>query len=260
MKKKKRVRNEKQLAFQEEAALKREQKKAEKAKNERKTAIVLLLVGCGFFAVFLVFFGLNVAKMRNYETNYIRTYGVVTGFQRHHNADPREFDHYTPIFSYIYEGKEYTATDWAAYPAREEKMIGKSIEIYVDPLNPERAARTETADGFSVMAAVPFACSLIAFSVGGVCLVGVKGGGFRERFVFVWLSEILLCGAFILLFALGLPNDGIAAVYSRVEGAIWLSVFAGIIFAVAVIDGLIVLKFKPPDTDSRAEAWKRIQK
>lgn len=259
MKMKKHVQSEKERAFQEEAALKREHKRAEKARNGRKTAIVMLLVGCGFFAVFLVFFVLNVAKMHNYETNYIRTYGVVTDFKVHHVTNPKKTNHYTPVFVYSYGGETYTATDWESYPARIQEMIGESVEIYVDPANPEHAARTDTADGFSVMATIPFAGALIAFSIGGICLVGLKGGGYVKRILFVWLPEIVLCFAFILLFATGLPHDGIAAVYSRVRGALWLTVFAGIVFAVAALDGFIVLKCRPPDIDSRAKAYKKMQ-
>lgn len=75
MKKKKRKQSECERAFQEDAAQAREQKRLARIKNERKTALAMLLLACAFFAVFLVFFCLNTAKMRNYELNYIRTYG-----------------------------------------------------------------------------------------------------------------------------------------------------------------------------------------
>lgn len=260
MKKKKRKQSECERVFQEDAAQAREQKRLERIKNERKTALAMLLLACAFFAVFLVFFCLNTAKMRNYELNYIRTYGVVTGFKRYDSSGAKNSDHYAPVFSYTYDGKQYSATDWEAYPAPEEDLIGKNIEIYVDPSNPEKAARTTTADGFSVMAAVPFAIALIPLLIGGVSLVSLKGGGYKMRILCVWLPAAILCMAFVLLFALGLPNEGIAGVYSRIAGATWLTVFAGIVIAVGMIDGLIVLKYRPSEIDSRAKAWKKIKK
>ncbi len=260
MKKKKRKQSECERAFQEDAAQAREQKRLARIKNERKTALAMLLLACAFFAVFLVFFCLNTAKMRNYELNYIRTYGVVTGFKRYDSSGAKNSDHYAPVFSYTYDGKQYSATDWEAYPAPEEDLIGKNIEIYVDLSNPEKAARTVTADGFSVMAAVPFAIALIPLLIGGALLVSLKEGGYKMRILCVWLPAAILCMAFVLLFALGLPNEGIAGVYSRIAGATWLTVFAGIVIAIGIIDGLIVLKYRPSEIDSRAKAWKKINK
>lgn len=239
----------------------REEKRLKRVKAEKQAAVVMLLVGLGAFVVSLVFFGLHVARMRDFELNYIRTYGTVTDFEIHHSPSSKHSStHYSYVFTYHYDGKTYKATDWVAVTWRNEEMLGEKVEIYVNPAQPEQAARVETADGYSVMASVPFVISLLAFSVGGLTLVGLKGGGYKKRILLVWLPELLFCAAYILLFALGLPHDGVAAIYARTKGAIWISVGGGLLVLAAAIDGLITYKLRPKEIDGRATAWRNVKK
>ncbi len=262
MKKKESIQNEKQRLHQEEAARLREEKRLRRRKEKKQAAVVMLLVGLGAFVVSLVFFGLHVARMRDFELNYVRMYGTVTDFKIHHASGTHSMGttHYSYVFTYRYEGKTYKATDSEAYSWRNEEMLGEKVEIYVNPAQPERAARVKTADGYSIMAAVPFVISLLAFSVGGLTLVGLKGGGYAKRILFVWLPELLFCAAYILLFALGLPHDGVAAIYARTRGAIWVSVGGGAVIVAAAIDGLITYKSRPKDIDGRVASWRRLKK
>ena len=241
-KKKKHIQTEKERLHQEEAARKRAEKAERERMQNRRTALILLGIAMALFAVMAALVGDNIAKVRNYELHYTKTYGMVTAIRTHNSTGYRNDRHYYLIFSYTADGKTYSAEDWEGYNSSPDKMIGERIAIYVSKADPERAARVVTADGFSIMAA--FACVLgaIPYVVGMATLLAVKKSSFKKRALAIWLPLFGLCAACVLLFWVGLPTEGFAAVFGRVRGAIGFTVLAGIALAFGTVDGLLSRK------------------
>ena len=145
-KKKKHIQTEKERLHQEEAARKRAEKAERERMQNRRTALILLGIAMALFAVMAALVGVNIAKVRNYELHYTKTYGMVTAIRTHNSTGYRNDRHYYLIFSYTADGKTYSAEDWEGYNSSPDKMIGERIAIYVSKADPERAARVGCAD------------------------------------------------------------------------------------------------------------------
>ena len=94
-KKKKRIQTEKETLLHEEA-VRRKQEKAEAKRLKRiKEAWWLIGVACIMVAVALGFTVWTVARMYNYETNYVTVDGTVSSYNVNHG--PISSVSYTPL-------------------------------------------------------------------------------------------------------------------------------------------------------------------
>lgn len=244
-KKKKRIQTEKERLFQEEAARKRVEKAEAARKNRRRNAVFFLAAALLFFCVASALFGIHVARMRNYELNYVQTVGIITDYEVHHNASSRNKNNYTLVISYTFKGKDYSFNDTAAYSAPPDDLIGKNTAIYVNPNNPERAKKATTADDMCVPAVFVFAFSLPTFVIGMGLVSEEKKFDFFKRVLCMWLPVFATCVLHILLCWVGFPNSSFGTAYLRTDGAIGYTVLAGLAFVCAAIDGAITKRFKP---------------
>ncbi len=89
------------------------------------------------------------------------------------------------------------------------------------------------------MAVFAFALGAILYVVGMATLLAVKKSSFKKRALAIWLPLFGLCAACVLLFWVGLPLEGFAAVFGRVRGAIGFTVLAGIALVLGTLDGLL---------------------
>lgn len=213
---------------------------ARENRQTRKNAVVFLAAFALFFAVSVVFLGLNISNMRGFETNGVRLTATVTGIRSEsyvHQGNHRTSVRYYRIFSYEYNGATFEARDGEGWKAYKEEQLGKQLEIYVDPQNPTRAQAVSTVDLYSVISVVLFGITLPMFAAGAAMLLQATGKNtFRNRASFVWLPVFLVCAGAVLLLWAGLPHDGFGAVFTRVRGAIGYTVLAGIALVAAAID------------------------
>ena len=154
-KKKKHVQTEKERLYQEEAARKRAQKAELAKKNERRQIFVLFMIFVVLFAVSVSFAAWSIARMHNYESNYIRVTGKITDYKIHHHTVDRSST-YTLVITYTYEGCTYEISDHAGYRTRPVDKIGTFTEVYVNPQSPEQAARVSSSDGLSLVSVIPY--------------------------------------------------------------------------------------------------------
>ncbi|MDE7296374.1 MAG: DUF3592 domain-containing protein [Clostridia bacterium] len=243
-KKKKHIQTEKERLFQEEAARKREERTEAKRLKRIKDAWWLVGVACIMFAVSLGFTVWTAARMHNFETNYLTVTGTVSNYKINHGTITGNHSRttYTLVISYSYDGRAYEFSDTVAYHARPTDMIGTTTEIYVNPQNPERAKKVTTADDPSIISAIVFPFGAVVYALGVQLLLQEKGSSFTKRLFRIWLPVFLWCVASVLLFWIGLPNDGFGAVFSRVEGAIGYTVVAGVALLAICIDGIVSKK------------------
>lgn len=241
-KKKKHIQTEKERLHQEEAARLRAEKAAAAKKRERKDRLFLLLIACVLFALSIGFTVWTVARMHNFETNYVSMKGTITGYETRHGGvgKYRTGRRYTLIISYSYEGQSYSFSDSVSYLARPDDMVGEKTEIYVNPQNPSQAKRVSTAStpSFVSVVAFPFGAVFYAFGM-ALVLQEREKLSCSNRFLYIWLPLFCCCVATVLLFWVALPHDGFGAVFSRIEGAICFTVIAGLIVAVALLDWLL---------------------
>ncbi|MDE6075444.1 MAG: DUF3592 domain-containing protein [Clostridia bacterium] len=244
-KKKKRIQTEKERLFQEEAARKRAERAEAARKNRRRNAVFFLAAALLFFCVSAALFGVHVARMRNYELNYVQMLGTITDYEVHHNAGSNNTNRYTLVISYTFKGEDYSFNDTAAYDARPDEMIGKNTTIYVNPNNPERAKKATTADDICIPAVFVFAFSLPTYIIGMGLVSEEKKFGFLKRILCMWLPVFATCVLHILLCWVGFPNSSFWTAYLRTDGAIGYTVLAGLALVGAAIDGAITKRFKP---------------
>jgi len=244
-KKKTHIQTEKERLFQEEAARKREERAFKKRSKRIKDAWWLIGVACIMLAVSLGFTVWTAVRMHNFETNYLTVNGTVSDYEIHHGkvaTGNYSSTTYTLVISYTFNGQTYKFSDTVAYRAKPTDMIGTTTEIYVSPENPERAKKLTTADDPSIISAIIYPFGAVFYTFGILLLLQEKGNSFVKRLLRIWLPIFFGCAASVMLFWIGLPNDGFGAVFSRVEGAIGYAVVAGVALLAVLIDGIISKK------------------
>ena len=82
-----------------------------------------------------------------------------------------------------------------------------------------------------------------------ILLSGFGRSTFKKRFLFAWGVDILLSIVFLLLFWLGLPNSGFGEVFTRIRGAVGVTVVMGLVVLVMSFDALLtgILRSKMKD-------------
>ncbi len=119
----------------------------------------------------------------------------------------------------------------------------KHIQTEKELLHQEEAARlrAEKAERERMQnrRTVAFALGAILYVVDMATLLAVKKSSFKKRALAIWLPLFGLCAACVLLFWVGLPLEGFAAVFGRVRGAIGFTVLAGIALVLGTLDGLL---------------------
>ena len=241
MSKKKRRLTEKEILFKEEAARKREERAEAKRLKRVKDARWLLAFACIVIAVSLGFVVWTAARMHRFETDYVIFNGTVTDYEIHKPVG-KVANRYTLVISYTFNQREYKLFDTVSYRERHTDMLGTTAEIYVNPKNPENAKKVATADDPSFVSAIIFPFGAAIYALAGLLLLQEKSGTFVKRVLRIWLPIFLWCAACVLLFWVGLPNDGFGAVFLRVEGASGYAVIGGIALLAVVIDGIISVK------------------
>ncbi len=244
-KKNKRIQTEKEKLFQEEAARKREELALAKRLKRIRDAWWLIGVACIMLALSLGFTVWTAVRMHNFETNYLTINGTVSDYEvRRGTATNGNYSRttYTLVISYTVNGQSYKFYDTVAYRVQPTDMIGTTTEIYVSPEYPEQAKKLTTADDPSIVSAIIYPFGAVFYMFGVLLLLQEKGSSFVKRLLRIWLPIFFGCAASVILFWIGLPNDGFGAVFSRVEGAIGYAVVAGIALIALLIDGIISKK------------------
>ncbi len=240
-KKKKRIPTEKETLLHEEAVRKKQEKAEAKRKKRIKEAWWLIGVACIMVAVTLGFTVWTVARMYDYETNYVTVNGTVSSYNVNHGSigSSSSRNTYSLVITYVFNDHEYKFSDTTSYHKRPTDMIGTTTEIYVDPKNPQNAKKVSTADDPSIVSAIIFPFAAIIFTLGMLLLLQEKGGSLVKRLLLIWLPSFLLCVTNVLLFWIGLPHDGFGAVFARVEGAIGYTVVGGVAVLATLIDLIV---------------------
>jgi len=231
---------EKETARKEEI-VRAEQAEKRTALAKKIAAAVFLTAAAVLLLISAMFFGLNVARMRDYENNYLRAEGTVVGFYLHGTGG-----HYmknSRILSYRFGEKEYELREGNSFRGVEETELGNTAEIYLNPLAPEDAVLLSEADNMSHFGAILFAFSAVTFSI-GICFVKSGRDKSLKRFLWGYLPVMLLGTAFLMLFGLGLPDGGISPVFARFSGALWYTAVTRIAAAVAATDAALSLFMK----------------
>ncbi len=213
------------------------EEKRQEMRSKTVAAIVFYTAALALFVLSVVFFGLNVARMRDYELHYERTQATVID---HDTRGGFGKAYFVLVLSYSYDGYDYLLRDTRPFRGVLEEAYGKQMPVYVDPQNPARAATVWSADEFSVVGAVLFAFSSVLFLAIARFLRGPKT--FARRALCAYLPIAVMGAAFTLLFLVGLPLGG--ALFSRVRGAAGYIVVSGLALLLAVADGLISRKLK----------------
>ncbi|MDE6294072.1 MAG: DUF3592 domain-containing protein [Clostridiales bacterium] len=240
-KKKKHIQTERERLLHEEAVRKRKELAEAKRLKRIKEAWWLIGVACIILAVSLGFTIWTVARMYNFETNYITVRGTVSNYNVNHGSigSNSSRNTYSLVITYVFNDHEYKFSDTTSYHKRPTDMIGTTTEIYVNPKYPENAKKVTTADDPSIVSAIIFPFCAIVYTLGMLLLLQEKGNSFAKRLLLIWIPIFLWCVTSILLFWIGLPNDGFSAVFARVEGAIGYAVVGGIPLLAALIDVII---------------------
>lgn len=213
-----------------------EEKKRE-GKAKTVAAIVFYAAALVLFVLSIVFLGLNVARMRDYELHYERTESTVVD---HETKGGFGKAYFVLILSYSYDGNDYLLRDTEPFRGVLEKAVGTTVLLYVDPHNPARAATVRSADAFSIVSAVLFAFAAVTFFACVRFLRGPKS--FAGRVLCAYLPMAVMGAAFVLLCLVGLPHGG--ALFFRVRGAAGYLVMTGLALLFTVADGLISRKLK----------------
>jgi len=211
-------------------------------KEQKQPIIVFLSIALVLFLGFIGFFAWHTARMRDYELNYIQINGTVVDIEARStmsagNHRPRSA--YYLVIAYEFDGNKFEFTDREGYEYRHDEWIGESTKVYVNPQNPIQAERVRSAGFVSIICACFFAFFCVTYAAGMNILLSIKGSSFKKRFLFIWGTEILIGIAFLLLFWLGLPNSGFGQVFTRIKGAIGITVVCGLVLLVTLIDGII---------------------
>ena len=80
---------------------------------------------------------LCVERLSNKKMCTKRVHGEVISFNLYESHRQDEESHaYAPVFRYYYDDHEYTQ-EGKAYTGKDNLYVGKKLDIYVDPNNPE---------------------------------------------------------------------------------------------------------------------------
>ena len=240
-KKKKHIQTEKERLFQEEAARKREEKAAAAKKKRIRDAWWLVAVAGVLFALTLGFNVWTIARMHNFETNYVTIKGTITDYKLHHHTSPQKRS-YTLIISYTFDGQKYEFNDTAGFRAPPDDLIGHATNIYVNPQNPEQVKKVTTAQSTSIVGAVAFPFGVAFYALGVALLLQERESSYKKRVLYIWLPAFICCVAAVLMFWIGLPNSGFGEVFSRIDGAVGFTVSGGLVLLAAGLDGIISKK------------------
>ena len=203
--------------------------------------MVLLAFALVLSAVSFSFTVWSIARMHDFETNYMRVEGTIVDYEIH-NGDGTASSTYTLVIRFTYEGKEYRFSDHTGYRARPTDKIGTATEVYVNPKAPERAVRVGTSDGLSVVGVIAFAFAVVPYALGVALYLQTGNSTFRKRLLSIWLPPFLLGAGVFFLFWAGLPHDGLNAVFSRFDGAIGYVVVSALLLSACFIDGLLSVR------------------
>lgn len=238
--------SEEGLQNHDEAARKTAEEKkceVEKARAERRKT--LLVARCVFFtAAFLiftvsaVFAGLNIDRMRTFETEWDCVEGIVTDYK----TIPGKRAGIRLIVSYTYRGENFRFVEAKSFGGKINDAIGTKSNIYVNPENPEEAETVRSADRYSVVAAVTFALAAFLFVVSYISTG--TGKTYVNRVLCAYLPVFLSGIVFVLLSWIGLPGGGFGEIFTRIRGAAGFTVVAGLVLAAGIADGVLSRKRK----------------
>ena len=121
--------------------------------EERKPAIIFFSFAALFFLLVIGFFSWHTVRMRSYELDFVRTQGIVTGYETHHSSTSGHGSttYYYYKVTYEYSGEEYTFTDRTGHRAFSSSMMGASMEIYVNPQSPSQAESVSSSAFLSII-------------------------------------------------------------------------------------------------------------
>lgn len=207
--------------------------------------IVFLSLAVILFCLFLGFFGWHTVRMRDHELSHVKMRGTIVDVEKKRGQSAQTHasrTYYYLVISYNYEGQKYTFTDNVGYQDDVSYRIGDTTQVYVDPKNPDRAEKVTSAGFVSIICSCFFAFFCVTYAAGMNIFLSKRGSSFLKRLEFVWGVEILLGIAFVLLFWAGLPHSGIGEVFSRIEGAVGVTVTSEVVALIALLDGLISCK------------------
>ena len=214
---------------------------------DRHPGIIFLSISVAFFLACIGFFVWHTVRLRNYEMQHVKIYGTIVDVVEEHSVSSQTgiVDSYYYVVAYTYEGKEYKFADGDGHKySSVYGDIGKSIEIYVNTKNPSKAETIAASDNISIICACFFAFFCVTYAVG--MFIESENKRFKltftKRFLRVWGVEVALCVVFLLLFWIGLPNSGFGAVFTRVDGAVGITVICGLILLCTTIDGIVTYK------------------
>lgn len=246
-KKKNRPKTEREIFIAEQARQRKTEKAALEKRKERNSKIITFLVFIVLLLVSIAMFSLSIAEMYNYETNYEKIDGEITGYIRCHRTGKRTSISYNLEISYNVDGITYKFIDSAVYFEYVDHLIGNTTKIYVSKDNPEKAVKVTTADDLSIISAPLFAVSVVAF-VFFAMLCQNLDSTFKKRFTRIWLPIFITCWIFILLCWIGLPNSNFSEIFKFIDGSVGYLVIACISVLVSIFDGFISLRHKNKTT------------
>ncbi|MBD5131067.1 MAG: DUF3592 domain-containing protein [Clostridiales bacterium] len=213
------------------------------SKQEKDCPWIFLAISLALFLGFIGFFVWHTVRMRSYELNYLRMQGTIVDIKVEHSSGGSGWSaktSYYYIISYEVDGEEYTFTDRSGHEYYSAySNVGKTTEIYINPQDPTDVEKVSSAPFVSIICACFYAFFSVTFAAGMNILVGNYGTTFLKRLLFVWGAEILLGIIVLLLFWIGLPNSGFGEVFTRINGAIGVTVISGLVLLIALIDGIV---------------------
>lgn len=220
--------------------------------DKGQATIVFLSLAIVMLLAFIGFFSWHTARMRSYELEHVIIKGTVVDVEKERHTDGSSgaghgssHTYYYFVIEYTYENQEYRFTDRVGHKSDVSDQIGKWTKIYVDPNDPSSAEMVTSAGFVSIICACFFAFFCVMYSAGMNFFLSLKGTSFKKRLAFVWGIEVLLGTMFLLLFWLGLPKSGFDEVFTRIEGAVGVTVITGFVLFATILDAIISCKLRP---------------
>lgn len=244
MSKKKKIKTEQDIVRAEQAQKRKAEKIATQKRKDKKSKIITFLVFIICLIVAIVIAGISIGQMYDYETNYEKIDGEITGYIRNHTNNNRKTHiSYNLEISYKIGGTIYTFVDSPVFFENVDHLVGKKTQIYVSKENPERAVKVTTADDLSIFSLPFFAVGIVAFVFFAMFCQNYDSTC-KKRFLRIWLPIFIACVTFVLLFWIGLPNSNFGVVFKQIDGAIGYVVIACISVLVSIFDWLFSLRGK----------------
>lgn len=217
---------------------------------DRHPGIIFLCISAVFFLAVIGFFVWHTVRMLNFERNYEIVQGTIVDIVEETSVSSDGIvDSYYYVIAYTYDGKDYKFTDTDGHKSYSvHGKIGKPIEIFVDPNNPSHTESVAASDNISIISACFFAFFCVTYAAGMFIECADRPRRvrltFKQRVLRVWGTEVLLCVVFLLLFWIGLPNSGFGTVFTRIDGAVGVTVICGLILLATSIDGIVTYKLR----------------